>query len=121
MCTREEGDRCDLFFGSNSDVAAAVFWFVSALAIFVRYPVPKPKGGALSPRVTRSGRSVSEREAVADISQAAIQEMGEEGAFVTEEELALPVDGDASAMIPAPDQDLGAIKTGRKEAEAEIV
>lgn len=44
MC-RQEGNACSLFFGSKADIAAAAFWLTSALAIYLRYPLPQPKDG----------------------------------------------------------------------------
>ena len=44
MC-RQEGNTCSLFFGSKADIAAAAFWLTSALAIYLRYPLPQPKDG----------------------------------------------------------------------------
>lgn len=38
----EEGNQCALFFGSKSDMVAAIFWLISAIAIFARYPKPAP-------------------------------------------------------------------------------
>ena len=42
MC-RMEGNTCALFFGSKADIAAAMFWLTSAVAIYCRYPSPQPK------------------------------------------------------------------------------
>ena len=44
MC-RMEGNTCALFFGSKADIAAAMFWLTSAVAIYMRYPSPQPKEG----------------------------------------------------------------------------
>eukprot|EP00591_Stephanopyxis_turris_P002957 CAMPEP_0195530772 /NCGR_PEP_ID=MMETSP0794_2-20130614/33821_1 /TAXON_ID=515487 /ORGANISM="Stephanopyxis turris, Strain CCMP 815" /LENGTH=212 /DNA_ID=CAMNT_0040662351 /DNA_START=205 /DNA_END=843 /DNA_ORIENTATION=+ len=41
MC---KGDnKCSFFFGSKSDIVAALLWLISAVAIFTKYPVPAPK------------------------------------------------------------------------------
>mmetsp|Transcript_19423 Transcript_19423/g.29195 ORF Transcript_19423/g.29195 Transcript_19423/m.29195 type:complete len:251 (+) Transcript_19423:97-849(+) len=40
MCKNTE-NTCTLFFGSKADIAAAIFWLVSAIMIFSRYPKPK--------------------------------------------------------------------------------
>jgi len=42
MCT-SEGNTCELFFGSKSNIISASLWFVSALSIFTRYPKPSRK------------------------------------------------------------------------------
>jgi len=38
-----EGNECSLFFGSQTDIAAASLWLLSALTIFFRYPKPTKK------------------------------------------------------------------------------
>jgi len=45
MC-RQEGNTCSLFFGSKADIAAAMFWLTSAMAIYLRYPPPQAKEGS---------------------------------------------------------------------------
>jgi len=47
MCKNDE-NSCNLFFGSKTDIAAAIFWFVSALMIFCRYPKPKSSSNVIS-------------------------------------------------------------------------
>jgi len=42
MC-KTNGSDCSLFFGSKLDIIAAVFWMVSAISIFLKYPKPSPK------------------------------------------------------------------------------
>jgi len=36
----KEGNSCFIYFGSFMDIIAAVLWFLSAVAIFMKYPIP---------------------------------------------------------------------------------
>jgi len=114
MC-RGEGDNCELFFGSKTDIVAAAFWFVSALTIFLRYPSPIPKEGD-----TRSGMHAPEVEIGGVDSDSDVGSFEDvEGDAL--EPLELPLEGDASAQISRPVIDSASKKAGDKEAEAEIV
>lgn len=105
MC-QAEGNDCGLFFGSKTDIVAAVFWFVSAITIFLRYPTPTPKTGD-----TRNGAQAREVESAATT----------ESNDVVVEELELPVEGSASATLPALDNDPGALKDGAVVPDADII
>lgn len=38
------GDNvCTLYFGSKADIVASTFWFLSAISVFAKYPVPEDK------------------------------------------------------------------------------
>jgi len=57
MCKTNES-HCSLFLGSKLDIVSAVFWLVSALSIFLKYPYPSPKVPTAT--VTTSGVTGSE-------------------------------------------------------------
>eukprot|EP00957_Ditylum_brightwellii_P003429 259657-Ditylum_brightwellii.AAC.1 len=82
---------------------AASFWFVSALAILCKYPVPAPKPGD-----TRNGMPSR------DIESAQQQQLQDEGG------LELPLEGDATQTIASPDDDKALADTGVKVPDAEI-
>lgn len=86
-------NTCSLFFGSKSDIVAAVFWFVSALLIFVKYPTPAQR----TPE-TDSGDETD----------------------LDDTELELPVAGESGAQLPPPTHDPGALADGVKIPDAEI-
>lgn len=44
MC-HSSNSNCELFWGSKADIVSTVFWTVSALSIFVYYPIPKDREG----------------------------------------------------------------------------
>jgi hypothetical protein len=85
-------NQCTLSFGSKADIVAAVFWMVSAAAIFYRYPVPQ-------------NLSNQQRET----TQPEISLTGPDGAPVrlpslqgsAEVAAALPLEGDATATLPS--------------------
>jgi hypothetical protein len=64
MC-KTNGSHCSLFLGSKLDIVAAVFWLVSALSIFLKYPYPSPKlsttttGAASSSEMSIAGSSTT--------------------------------------------------------------
>ena len=76
------------------DIVAAVFWFVSAVLIFVRYPTP-------SQRIPQTDSS--------------------DEANLDDEELELPVAGESGAQLPLPTHDPGALADGAKIPDAEIL
>lgn len=114
MC-RGDGNSCALFFGSKTDIVAAVFWLVSALAIFLKYPAPQPKEGD-----TRSGLPAPEVEvASVDVTDTASEDIVESERPA--ETLDLPVEGDADAQMAPPIHDPADKTSGKKETEGEIV
>mmetsp|Transcript_3410 Transcript_3410/g.5047 ORF Transcript_3410/g.5047 Transcript_3410/m.5047 type:complete len:255 (-) Transcript_3410:127-891(-) len=56
MCKTNDS-HCSLFIGSKLDIMASVFWFASAMSIFLKYPNPTPKVsfGASTSRAHRQG------------------------------------------------------------------
>lgn len=95
MC-REDGNSCSLFYGSRADICAAVFWFVSAIMIFCRYPKPEPK------------------------PEQPIMNATEPSVGVTE--IDLPIQGDATASLPAPTGTISdQAPEGQRLTESEII
>lgn len=56
ICT-DEGNKCVLLFGSKSNIVSAMFWLISALAIFAVYPKP------IAPIDIATGTHVTDSEA----------------------------------------------------------
>eukprot|EP00592_Proboscia_alata_P005232 CAMPEP_0194382698 /NCGR_PEP_ID=MMETSP0174-20130528/62311_1 /TAXON_ID=216777 /ORGANISM="Proboscia alata, Strain PI-D3" /LENGTH=225 /DNA_ID=CAMNT_0039168221 /DNA_START=51 /DNA_END=728 /DNA_ORIENTATION=+ len=79
LCRAGDGSKCRLFFGSKSDIVATVFWFVSALFIFAKYPPPDAESAA------RAGNLVDQH-----------------GLAIGSPAMEIPVVGDIDAKMPAP-------------------
>lgn len=70
MC-KTNGSHCSLFLGSKLDIVSAVFWLVSALSIFLKYPYPSPKVPGTT--VTTSGVTGSEQSITGSSTTVPIQ------------------------------------------------
>lgn len=118
MC-HGDGNSCSLFFGSKTNIVAAVFWSVSALTIFLKYPAPNPKEGD-----TRSGLAAPEVEFATMGEDATAADTASEDIAETEqpsEAMDLPIEGDADAQMAPPIHDPAENTPGDKETEGEIV
>mmetsp|Transcript_8153 Transcript_8153/g.11745 ORF Transcript_8153/g.11745 Transcript_8153/m.11745 type:complete len:263 (+) Transcript_8153:326-1114(+) len=106
-CTTND-NKCELFYGSKSDILAALFWFVSGIAICCRYPTP----------------TVSDDDD--DDEDPEIVDMHEENTKVStiDPELELPISGDADTTmvnLQPKDKDKNPSYLSSQDPEAEIL
>jgi hypothetical protein len=93
---KDSDNTCELFYGSKADIAASFFWFSSALLILARYPKPE--------------QSIDDMDATdASIEVSTIREMD------------LPVEGDATATLPAPPEATRKEDVDRRLTDADII
>jgi len=111
MC-RQEGNTCSSFFGSKADVAAAAFWLTSALAIYLRYPLPQPKDGGEQQQggtsgdeegLEMNGRTTDDGDGNSpDFREDEVEDLQFENDEMPRNQVAgseLPLEGDAQAKI----------------------
>jgi hypothetical protein len=95
---KDQDNSCDLFYGSRADIAASVLWFSSAVLILARYPKPEPR---------LEDMDTSNSDPSIEVS--------------TIREVELPVEGDATATLPAPPDAIRKEDVDRRLTEVDII
>lgn len=114
MC-RTEGNTCALFFGSKADIAAAMFWLTSAVAIYCRYPSPQPREG--------QGAGSASGQGDVEMSGTGTGGNGEDGEIedLQFENDELPLDGDAMAKMDQGEDENPELEVPANKDDHEII